>query len=855
MTPPAATVFSSSIGARLALLMGIITAIAFAVMAILVYRQSASSYQQRVEVGLQSSTALMRDSVQLYDTSLSDSTQRMAGIFRAMLPVGAASVDATRTVAVGERQTPTLTLGTEVLNLQEGAVDRFAEATGGVATVFVREGEDFVRVSTSLRNAEGARALGTVLDHAHPAYARLIGGERYTGPAHLFGVDYMTHYMPITDASGAVVGIAFVGQNYSEGLVALKTRLRDAQLGKEGHFVAVDARPGAGFGTIIAAPSGEGELLTAHVAEADRPALDALLAGKTNQAELELQIGKDGQSQAYFVSAQSYGPWQWVVLGLEPVSVLHAVLGKLLLRIALISALALLVVIVALVVVVRRMLTVPLAEAGQVARDVAAGRLERAIVVRRQDEVGRLMGALQQMQSKLREIIEAQNEMSRRHADGAISHRIDADAFEGEFRTMVVGTNDLVAAHIAVKMRMVDLVRTYADGDLSESMEQLPGEKARISEAVNGVRDRLLAINGEIKHLVNAAAAGDFSVRGDAGAFKHDFRVMVEGLNTLMITADRNLAALSGLLRALADGDLSGRIDGQFQGVFATMRDDANATVAQLTAIVGGIQQAAVSVSTASAEIAAGNDDLSRRTEQQAASLEESAASLEELTAAVKQNADHARRADRLASDAAQVAAQGGAAVAQVVQTMADIQASSHRIADITTVIDGIAFQTNILALNAAVEAARAGEEGRGFAVVASEVRALAQRSAQAAREIKSLITDSVEKVADGSEQANQAGQTLQQVVRSVGELSGLIEEIAGASQEQAAGIDQVNQSIVQMDGVTQQNAALVEEASAAARALHEQSGQLQRSVGRFRLASRPGASAVARAGAGTALA
>ena len=839
MTTRAATVSSSSIGTRLALLIGVITTIAFAVLAVLVYRQAASSYQQRVEAGLQSSTALMRDSVQLYDSSLSESTERMAGIFRAMLPAGEASVDTAQTVAVGERQTPTLRFGSDVVNLQEGAVDRFAEATGGVATVFVREGEDFVRVSTSLRNAEGARAMGTVLDHANPAYAKVIAGGRYTGPARLFGVDYMTHYMPITDAAGDVVGIAFVGQNYSDGLAALKTRLREAQLGKEGHFVAVDARAGEKFGTIIAAQAGEGDPITAHVAEADRPALEALLAGQTEQAEVALQIEKGGQFQTYFVSAQRYGPWQWVVLGLEPVSVLHAVLGKLMLQIGLISALALLAVIVSLAVVVRRMLSVPLAEAGQVARDVAAGRLERTIVVRRQDEVGRLMGALQQMQNKLRDIIEAQNEMGRRHADGMISHRIDADAFEGEFRTMVAGTNTLVDAHISVKMRMVELVRTYAEGDLSESMEQLPGEKARITEAVNGVRGRLLAINGEIKHLVNAAAAGDFSVRGDAGAFKHDFREMVEGLNTLMITADRNLAALSGLLRALAQGDLRNRIEGQFQGVFATMRDDANATVAQLTAIVGGIQQAAVSVSTASAEIAAGNDDLSRRTEQQAASLEESAASLEELTAAVKQNADHARRADRLAADAADVAAQGGAAVAQVVQTMADIQASSHRIADITTVIDGIAFQTNILALNAAVEAARAGEEGRGFAVVASEVRALAQRSAQAAREIKTLISESVTRVADGSQQADQAGQTLQQVVNSVGELSGLIEEIAAASQEQASGIDQVNQSIVQMDGVTQQNAALVEEASAAARALNAQSGELQQSVGRFRLAAR----------------
>lgn len=284
MTTRAATVFSTSIGARLALLMGLITTIAFVALAVLIYRQAATSYQQRVEAGLQSSTDLMRDSVELYDRSLSDSTERMAGIFRAMLPSGEVSVDAANTVTVGERQTPTLRLGTEVLNLQEGAVDRFAEATGGgVATVFVRDGDDFVRVSTSVRNAEGARAMGTVLDHASPAYAKMLAGEGFTGPVRLFGVDYMTHYMPIKNAAGEVAGIAFVGQNYTEGLAALKARLRDSRLGKEGHFLAVNTRAGDQFGTVVAGSAGEGEKLLELIDASDRAELDALLAGRGAQ--------------------------------------------------------------------------------------------------------------------------------------------------------------------------------------------------------------------------------------------------------------------------------------------------------------------------------------------------------------------------------------------------------------------------------------------------------------------------------------------------------------------------------------------------------------------------------------------
>ncbi|HBS56862.1 MAG TPA: methyl-accepting chemotaxis protein [Stenotrophomonas sp.] len=846
MMTPAASRFSASppsrsltIASRLALLMAAITTVAFAALAILIYRDTADSYQQRVSAGLDTATVLMRDSVQLYDRSLSESTERIAGTFRAMLPQGEAQADGAAPIDVAGRSTPLLRLGSQSIGPASTEVDRFADATGGVATVFVRDGDDFVRVATSLRNAQGERVLGTVLDHANPAYARVRAGQGYTGPAHLFGTDYMTHYMPILAADGSVAGIAFVGQDYSQGLAALKTRLREATLGREGRFIVVDTRAGKERGRVLAAAEGEGGVLQERVAAQDLPALQALLDGSSTQARLHLRPAAGGTEQAWFVSAQRYGAWQWLVLGLEPQSVLDEVLNGLMLRIALISALALATVVTLIVLVVRQLLGRPLAAAAQVARDVASGRLDREIEVRRDDEVGRVLGSLQQMRSKLREILQAQAAMGERHAAGVVSHRIDEQAFEGEFRTMVAGTNALVAAHLQTQQRMVALVERYAEGDLQQTMDVLPGEQVAITGALNGVRSKLQGINGEIKRLVAAAAAGDFSVRGDAQAFANDFRQMVQGLNSVMGTADENLMALSDLLRNLAEGDLRHRIDGQSQGaqsqgVFARMREDANATVGALTGIVGRIQQAAGAVSLAAAEIAAGNDDLSRRTEQQAANLEESAASIEEMTSAVRQNADHARRADRLASEAAQVAGRGGAAMAEMQATMGLIDAASRRIAEIIAVIDGIAFQTNILALNAAVEAARAGEEGRGFAVVASEVRALAQRSTLAAAEIKGLIEDSVARVAEGNVLAGDAGRTIQDVVVSVTELGGLVGEIAHACQEQAAGIELVNQSIVQMDGVTQQNAALVEEASASARAMSSQAHALQDAAGRF---------------------
>ena len=298
----------------------------------------------------------------------------------------------------------------------------------------------------------------------------------------------------------------------------------------------------------------------------------------------------------------------------------------------------------------------------------------------------------------------------------------------------------------------------------------------------------------------------------------------------------RPLVEAVGVARQVAAGDLTAHIVVQSQDETGQLMQALKDMNASLQNLVGQVRSGTDTIATASSQIAAGNQDLSSRTEQQASSLEETASSMEELTSTVKQNADNARQANTMALTSSSIAVEGGKVVGEVVGTMASINASSRKIVDIIAVIDGIAFQTNILALNAAVEAARAGEQGRGFAVVATEVRNLAQRSAAAAKDIKVLIGDSVEKVEAGSKLVDQAGRTMDDIVASITRVTDIMSEITAASNEQSAGIEQVNQAIAQMDQVTQQNAALVEEAAAAAESMQEQAASLSEVVSIFKL-------------------
>ena len=602
-------------------------------------------------------TQLLTSLVDASDQDLRKRTSATAQAFQSTLK-GKFSLDPTL-VNVQGIQAPTLKLDDKMVNLDFALVDRFTESTKAVATLFVKKGDDFVRVSTSVKNEKGERAIGTLLDRAHPGYKATMSGNSYTGLATLFGKQYVTQYDPIRDASGKVVGMGFVGIDFSEHLVNLKAAIRAVKLGKTGYFYVLDARPGNTYGNLIVHPVLEGKNLLEAKDPNGRAFIKDILEQKNGTIRypwLNKELGETSPREKIVAFAEIKG-WNWVIAGGTYVDEFTSEVRNLRNLYALAGLVAMFLISGVLYMSVKRIVIEPLSRATAAAQSLAQGDLTVQLHIDRHDEVGTLMDAMNKVGSGL----------------------------------------------------------------------------ARVVQAV---------------------------------------RVGSEG------------------------------------------------------------------VATASAEIAQGNHDLSARTEGQASALEESAASMHKLGATVQQNVDSARLANQLAQNASTVAVKGGEVVGQVVETMKGINESSRKIADIISVIDGIAFQTNILALNAAVEAARAGEQGRGFAVVASEVRSLAGRSADAAKEIKSLINASVERVEQGTALVDEAGTTMTEVVSSIKRVTDIMGEISAASAEQSEGVRQVGAAVIEMDQSTQQNAALVEEMAAAASSLKGQAQELVQTVAVFKLSA-----------------
>jgi methyl-accepting chemotaxis protein-2 (aspartate sensor receptor) len=630
---------------------------------------TSSLLQERALVNVKAELGSVMATVEMFDKAVSSEALSFGKVFAASLP-GEFSLDTANTVDVGGKQVPTLKNGDKPLNLDFSAPDRFTRETGGNATIFAASGDDFIRVSTSVRKENGDRAVGTVLDHASPAYARLRAGKPYVGLVTLFGKQTITDYEPVVDAAGKVIAVLYVGIDISADLGMLKERIKGMKVGETGYFYVLNAAPGKSYGELIVHPNKEGKSILADRDAGGREFVREMLASKEGVTSYPMQNPGEAESRTRVVAYALFKDWNWLIAGGTCEDEIVQEATHLRNRAILSGLVALAIFAVILNAVIKRTVTRPLSAARDAAVRMAQGDLSVTLDSARRDEIGRLAGAM--------------NEIGR---------------------------------------------------------------------------------------------------------------------------------GLSG--------------------------------------VVGQVRGGAEQIANASSEISSGNLDLCARTEQQAATLAATANSMQDLTETVRQNAGDARQANQLAVNTSMVAKEGGRMVGQVIERMDAIKASSGRIKDIIGVIDGIAFQTNILALNAAVEAARAGEQGRGFAVVASEVRNLAQRSAAAAKEIKTLIEASGAEVDAGSSLVREAGTTMADVLGSAEQVTAIMGRISAASSEQAGGIEHINRAIGEMDQATQHNAALVEEASAAAQAMQEQAGQLARAVLLFKL---DGAHAAAAATARPAL-
>jgi len=531
----------------------------------------------------------------------------------------------------------------------------------------------------------------------------------------------------------------------------------------------------------------------------------------------------------------------------------------------------------ALIRVIIRPLEASIAHFGQIAQ----GNYHNVIEIERHNEVGKVMEAIKSMQTKLGfDVAE-----TKRVADESLRVKI---ALDNVSTGVMIADNDgkiiyvnksvsemLSKAEQGIRKELPNFSAEKLVGSKIDSFHKNPAHQTQLlasltgtytatmelggctmvvtaSPVINEKGERLgsvaewqdrtaeVAVEKEVSTIVAAAIMGDFSKRFDLRGKEGFLRELGESINQLLCTSETGLNEVVRVLGALSRGDLTETITNDYQGTFGQLKDSSNIMVEKLKSIIHQIKDATDCINTGAKEIASGNNDLSYRTEEQAASLEQTAASMEELTATVQHNTENAKQANHLAIGAAEIADQGGLVVGQVVTTMNAIKASSHKIEEIISVIDDIAFQTNILAFNASIQAAHAGIHGQGFAVVASEVRNLAQCAAASAEEIKSLIEDSVEKIDDGSKLAAEAGTTMEEILKAIRGVTGMMSEITAASVEQSAGIGQVNQAISQMDDVTQQNAALVEQAAAAAESLEEQAQNLAVTVSGFKTDDKP---------------
>jgi methyl-accepting chemotaxis protein len=476
-------------------------------------------------------------------------------------------------------------------------------------------------------------------------------------------------------------------------------------------------------------------------------------------------------------------------------------------------------------------------EAGRVAESIANGDLSVNIEELGHDELGELMSKLARMQNNLISLVADISQIVLAAEQGDLSQRVAVESKQGFGKEIGDGLNQVMKITDTSLQDISRIAGALAEGDLSQQVNSVyPGTFGQTAAAVNATVAALNQVLNEVRNVVNASSQGDFSYLIDAENKQGYAKTLAELLNSLCHTANEALSDISNVAQSLAEGDLTQNVEKTYPGLFGETAEGINITVRNLRGLISNVVSTVDEITLEAEQIADGNRDLSYHAEEQASSLMVTVASMERITLMAQQNAQSANQANDLAKVAADIAKNGNEVVESLVETMAQIKASSKKIADIINVIDIIAFQTNILALNAAVEAARAKEHGKGFAVVASEVRLLAQRSALAAKEISLLIADSTQKVGRGTSQTQEAGAAMGKILKSISSVTSIANNISTASLAQSAGIDQVNTAVTEIDKATQQNTSLVNEAADIAKSLESQTQQLQQQMLRFRL-------------------
>ncbi len=453
------------------------------------------------------------------------------------------------------------------------------------------------------------------------------------------------------------------------------------------------------------------------------------------------------------------------------------------------------------------------------------------------DEIGQLAASFLNMIHVLDNLSTELGKVSSAAKRGKLDVRCQHALFTGSWKELTQGVNQIVDQFVKPLENATWYLDHISHGDIPEAItEDYPGDFQKIKDSVNRCIDTINRIVSETDQLIQSAHQGVLQTNTNLEAFEGKWRDIISGLEQLFITIAQPIQSTRHVMERVARGELNETMTGHFQGEFLDLKNSVNSTIEQLKTTISDIQSASNIILEASNDVVSGNNSLSARTENQASSLEETAASIEQLTGTISNTAANAQKAESLAKTSQENANEGGIIVHQAIDAMSAISESSNKIRQIIGVIDEIAFQTNLLALNASVEAARAGEQGRGFAVVATEVRTLAGRSASAAKEIRDLIQDSVNRVETGSELVNQSGETLDTITKSIEELVEIFSEITVATREQSMGLNQINQAVAEIDDITQQNAALAEQTSAATASMKDQAIAMSQKLSFFKL-------------------